>query len=867
MTIEPVSNKVRWGLRTVGEEKSAATSKRTDGPYSQSMESDSFTVQGQVSISENHSNSASILNSASGNVLALRSGAIESPNYSVNRAGTNSLVQWATEARATEPDAFALAKVLATKLGAKVTGSHSAEFGFWVPAMDRLGSQEAYLEILTPVGEIDVQQPPINAQWHVKRVPLSKDGEYLWAAIDGVRGGSKNQLGHFYQVRYRDPKSGELKTHHDHFAASLPFGAFAPAELYDTAKMQASRRDLEHFKTIGESDANTAPRRQDAPTNILQVHTKTATERGSIAGLTARFKELARKIECGEKLTPADEILAGYDSVQLLPIEPTIEHEGETGGFFKRDSDREGLVQVGMKRPDITNWGYDNVMAGTPAVAPTLLETKRPDEFVEFIETLHNFPTGPIKIVLDVVYGHIDNQAVGLVEDRFIAGQGMYGKTVNYRDPTVRAQMLEMQRRKSNFGVDGVRVDGAQDFKYWDEKAQSLKYDDDYLREMSAVVQEVGGNKYLPWMIFEDGRPWPDADWEQKSTYREVTEQQPHAFQWGPLTFAHNTPMVVPFWLNKGWRAKEVAQFGERWITGAANHDTLRRGAQIKTEESVDPRLGSSLKDTIAHAYDHEAATLWTHAFMPGVPMEFLQANARAPWAFVRNTDERYGVKVASEESRFLEWRVDEESFVQPQNFPRLKTLGFNDYVQLKEFWRGLEQVNTATGDNLERTVKGMAAFDTPEQLMPLTVETLKKLARAYMDDLHDYVNVDAHTENLDSKNTGFAKTAREFRKAHPWLANNFTGKDVFQIREPSDGAAVFYGLRTSPDQKEQVLFVGNMQGVDVTLTPSELVIPGLEKEGWRLAIGSPELSPDAEAGQPVTLQNAEAVVFVRELA
>ena len=82
-------------------------------------------------------------------------------------------------------------------------------------------------------------------------------------------------MGHFYQVRYRDPKFGELKTHHDHFAASLPFGAFAPAELYDTAKMQASRRDLEHFETIGESDANTAPRRQDAPTNILQVHTKT----------------------------------------------------------------------------------------------------------------------------------------------------------------------------------------------------------------------------------------------------------------------------------------------------------------------------------------------------------------------------------------------------------------------------------------------------------------------------------------------------------------------------------------------------------------------------------------------------------------
>ena len=196
-----------------------------------------------------------------------------------------------------------------------------------------------------------------------------------------------------------------------------------------------------------------------------------------------------------------------------------------------------------------------------------------------------------------------------------------------------------------------------------------------------------------------------------------------------------------------------------------------------------------------------------------------------------------------------------------------MKTFGFNDYAQLKDFWRGLEQVNTATGDNLERTVKGMAAFEAPEQLLPLTVDTLKKLARAYMDDLHDYVNVDAHAASLDSKNTGFAKKAREFRKAHPWLANNFTSKDVFQIREPSDGAAVFYGLRTSPDQKEQVLFVGNMQGVDVTLNPSELGIEGLEKSGWRFAIGSPEVSSTTKVTEPVTLKNAEAIVFVRELA
>ena len=26
-------------------------------------------------------------------------------------------------------------------------------------------------------------------------------------------------------------------------------------------------------------------------------------------------------------------------------------------------------------------------------------------------------------------------------------------------------------------------------------------------------VQEVAGRRYRPWFIFEDGRPWPEEDW------------------------------------------------------------------------------------------------------------------------------------------------------------------------------------------------------------------------------------------------------------------------------------------------------------------------------------------------------------------
>ncbi|MFP3422711.1 glucosylglycerol hydrolase, partial [Bacillus sp. SIMBA_161] len=82
--------------------------------------------------------------------------------------------------------------------------------------------------------------------------------------------------------------------------------------------------------------------------------------------------------------------------------------------------------------------------------------------------------------------------------------------------------MLEMQRRKVDFGADAVRVDGAQDFKWWDADNGVLRHDDSYLRAMALVEQEVAGCRYRPWMIFEDGRPWPQVDWELSSTYRAV---------------------------------------------------------------------------------------------------------------------------------------------------------------------------------------------------------------------------------------------------------------------------------------------------------------------------------------------------------
>jgi glycosidase len=175
-----------------------------------------------------------------------------------------------------------------------------------------------------------------------------------------------------------------------------------------------------------------------------------------------------------------------------------------------------------------------------------------------------------------VVFGHSDNQGLNALNGHYFAGPNMYGQNLDYQNPTVRAILLEMQRRKVNFGADGVRVDGAQDFKWWDGAAQELRHDDEYLQSMADVEQEVAGTAYRPWFIFEDGRPWPEEDWELSSTYRSVIETQrdDDVFQWGPLTFAHNTPFLYTFWLSKFWRIREMVEVGANWISGTSNHDT-----------------------------------------------------------------------------------------------------------------------------------------------------------------------------------------------------------------------------------------------------------------------------------------------------
>ena len=777
---------------------------------------------------------------------------------------TQELIAWARGVQTEASSPFAAAQQLVRRLGSHCRDGR-AEIGFWAPELveGEIPTSQILLEILTPCEPIDLRVDQQAILFRRERVPLALDGEYLWGVIEGIEAGSREHVGAFYWVRYKDRK-GTWQTIHDPLAYSVPFGAFAPAELYDIERLDRERADRGYFARLdAQPDLDGVPR-IGPPVNILQIHTNTASLPGTLAGLGDIYSTIGHKLRAGQSLTPAEQNYAGYDAIQLMPIEPTIAYEAGPPFWKMTDGDPTAEeVTVNLRRPDTSNWGYDIVIAASPAANPTVLSSRRPDELVDLITILHNFPGKPIKIIFDIVYGHADNQALPLLNRHFFAGSGMYGQEMSFGHPVVRAILLEMQRRKSNYGVDGLRVDGAQDFKYWDSEAQEMVHDDEFLTLMNDVEQEVAGQRYRPWMIFEDGRPWPRDDWELASTYREVTKQHPNVWQWGPLTFAHNTPFLFTFWISKWWRLEEIAQVGSRWITGCANHDTLRRGTQVDPASRINTYLGDTLPEVFKNAYDNPAAKLLDYACLPGIPMDFINASMRAPWSFVRNTDDRYSVKIMCEERYFLDWAVDSTHFQQEHAFQRVKALGFSTLGEFQRFLHTLDHAGKIAGYDLAATVVLLRSAGPALAGPAPTTKDLKALARAWMDDVHDYCNVARYVDEQEADRTQFNLAVREFRRKRPWLMEDLGPGEHFDHYHPCDGTVLFYSLRRAPGNSEQVLFVANMEGAPRTVRPVSVPLPGLPQDRWQLALSSPGLQVGG-ADQETTLCDSQGAVFVR---
>lgn len=759
-----------------------------------------------------------------------------------------------------QPFSFQRAQSLTSELGCTVLNESSARFFFWDPEFKE--ASLTILELFIPNLYLNFNKPEQHASFRYFSFPIQTEGEFAAAVVDGIPVGTIDQFGALYQVKNRY-SSGREEVVRDPMAVSMPYGIHAPSEVYDIDRALSQRKDQHYFNTLKDTQSPEDVYRIKPSVNLLEIHVQTATISGTLHALTQRFKQITSKLENGDELTSDEKNLTGFDAIQLMPIDPVIEHPDHHTFWdpVNTPSENGEDITVRLRKPDVLNWGYDVTIFGAAAINPSLLTTGRPDELLAFIETAHNFPH-PMKVVLDVVFGHADNQALEVMPDPFFSGPNMYGQDISFKHPIVRAMILELQRRKINYGFDGVRVDGSQDVKYYDSSRDKLLHDDEFLKEMSGITQNVNGVTYRPWMIFEDGRPWPRDDWELAATYRDVTKEQPHAFQWAPMIFAYNTPYTYTYWVSKWWRIREMFLMGEKWIGGYANHDTMRRGTQTDPGPlNINSQLGNSLKMIMDNAYNNPGTTLLMNGFLPGVPMDFLQALGGTPWSFIRDTDTRYAIKVVADEAHFLDWQVTENEYRQSRFFRRLKHAGYATLDQLKAFTKTLLHLVKATDYSEEDIVSMLNSSHLADSDQKWTPEKLREFCGAWMRDMSAYCTVDHHARYVNGKKASFNLEVRKFRMENPWLVNNFEAPDTLSYIEPVNGAVIYYGRRKDPESGKEIVIVVNMEGQPRQVVPTELELSITEPNKWHVALSTPNISRK-NIDEAVRLSVSQGLIF-----
>lgn len=753
---------------------------------------------------------------------------------------------------------FTDAEKITPLLGATPSGNET-HFLFWSPEFRN--AKDILLEIFLPTGNIKFDKPDQHANFTYHSFPVLRNESFVASSLKALPVGSKNSFGALYQLKLR-LNNGSTKIVRDPMASSIPYGIHAPAEVYDTETLLSNREDNDYFNTLA---SILLPDDQRVPpaVNMLEVHPQTATRKGTLQSFSNRINQIARKLKNDQPLTPDEVNLTGFEAVELMPIAPVKEHP-ENHNFWRpiHQPEKSGDdFTVRLLKPGIINWGYDVAIFGSAAVNPSLLSTGRPDELLHLIESLHNFPD-PIKVVLDVVYSHADRQAKQVLPEIYLGEESIYGYDLNIQHPMVRAIILEMHRRIMNYGFDGVRVDAAQDFTYYDEQSDKTCYDNQILEQLSNIEQEASGLTYRPWMIFEDGKPWPRDDWELAATYRDVTRNLDYAFQWAPTTFAYNTPHIHTYWLSKWWRIREILEYGDKWITGYANHDTMRRGTQKDpASENVNTLLGNSLKMVMDNAYNNPAATLLFGGFLPGVPMDFLQALGNTPWSFMRDTDTTYRVKVAAEEAYFLQWQVTEVEFLQDRFFKQLKYTGFKTLEGLRKFSLTLLNLIKTTNNNIDLTVKLLNSLQFDLEIKEWSQQKLTMFADAWIEDINDYCNVDHHTTFINKNKTLFNYSVRQFRLNNRWLSNAFQSQDELSYREPVDGAVIVYGHRVDIDTGKEIAIAANIEGQSKQITPIDLDLPFNDPSSWQVACATPSVSKK-RIDQPIRLSISQGLIF-----
>jgi len=307
----------------------------------------------------------------------------------------------------------------------------------------------------------------------------------------------------------------------------------------------------------------------------------------------------------------------------------------------------------------------------------------------------------------------------------------------------------------------------------------------------------------------------------------------------------------------------------------------------VSPEALVNSYLGSTLPEVFENGYDNPASRLFD-AFVPGIPMDFLNANLRGPWSFVRNTDHRWAIKVVSEEARFLDWGVTPERFNHSWAFPRLKARGFHSLTGLKRFQAALVGAVQSTEYRPDALAAILNAVHPDLEGPPhWDGDTLQQVAREWMDDVHEFCCLDHYRDRIDRteglrRGAVFGWQVRLFRRREGWLAGNLREEDRVTYDHPTEGTVLLRGHRWRPEtvasadgprpigevapasEYRELMLLANLEGAPRRVVPAEWIgNNGSRVDDARLVLATPALG---DAGRdpsvPLELANGQAVLY-----
>ena len=112
---------------------------------------------------------------------------------------------------------------------------------------------------------------------------------------------------------------------------------------------------------------------------------------------------------------------------------------------------------------------------------------------------------------------------------------------------------------------------------------------------------------------------------------------------------------------------------------------------------------------------------------------------------------------MVAEEAISLKWQVDEYRYSVPGNFRRLKDLGYTTREELKRLFEFLPALVEVTDYDLDHIAKLLNGVEPPLAGPDhFSVDDLKRIARAWMDDMHEYCNVANSQSALNPVQTKF---------------------------------------------------------------------------------------------------------------